>query len=514
MATIELRLSNKVQKETGMSEVMICLRYSKHDLSARSGIYVNPSFFEYYIDRKKTTNPKQPIPKNRNTATLEKAVKNGWSLRKSGEIVTSAKGLQTEEVKEHNEKSAKMGNLKKFIIDAFGEVYDTDSLSSEWLKDIIDTFNNPNRQKAENPTKKTFYTLAEEYITKPHGKKGRTLTKSPVRSFRVMLRAAARYEGFVRKTDKNRRNWSWDIDKVTREDIEDYFNYIAKEKDLSETYPEIFKKLFTDYPPSVKPGQKKLGGRGESTLLHMERQLKALFTHFYLQGYTKNRPFDGVVIGTESYGTPIYISLDERSKIAETELRPLWDALPQEDKTAARMTYETLEAQRDIFVFQCLVGCRVGDLMSFTINNIHNGVLTYTPQKTKKSSNTQATVPLLPQAFALVEKYKGVDDKGRLFPFITPQRYNDAIKVVFKLSGVTRPVEVRNPRTGENELVPINEIASSHMARRTFIGNLYFKVQDPNLIGKMSGHVEGSTAFSRYRKIEDETLRNTINLIG
>lgn len=82
------------------------------------------------------------------------------------------------------------------------------------------------------------------------------------------------------------------------------------------------------------------------------------------------------------------------------------------------------------------------------------------------------------------------------------------------MAGITRNVEVRNPRTGENEIVPINEVASSHLARRTFVGNAYFKVHDPNLIGKMSGHVEGSKAFKRYRKIEDDTLKEVIDLIG
>ena len=69
----------------------------------------------------------------------------------------------------------------------------------------------------------------------------------------------------------------------------------------------------------------------------------------------------------------------------------------------------------------------------------------------------------------------------------------------------------RNPKTGENEVRPINEVATSHLARRTFIGGLYFRVSDPNLIGKMSGHVEGSKAFKRYRNIEDETLQDIIN---
>jgi len=48
---------------------------------------------------------------------------------------------------------------------------------------------------------------------------------------------------------------------------------------------------------------------------------------------------------------------------------------------------------------------------------------------------------------------------------------------------------------------PLYEVASSHMARRTFIGNIYKKVIDPNLVGALSGHKEGSKAFSRYREI-------------
>ena len=114
----------------------------------------------------------------------------------------------------------------------------------------------------------------------------------------------------------------------------------------------------------------------------------------------------------------------------------------------------------------------------------------------------------------LVKKYEGVCTNGLLFPFITAQKYNIAIKKIFKLAGITRNVIIRNAKTGENELVPIDTVASSHLARRTFIGNAYFKVSDPNLIGKMSGHVDGSRAFKRYRNIEDETLKSVIDLIG
>jgi hypothetical protein len=98
-------------------------------------------------------------------------------------------------------------------------------------------------------------------------------------------------------------------------------------------------------------------------------------------------------------------------------------------------------------------------------------------------------------------------------PFITPQNYNDAIKGLLYLCSIKRNVTTINPTTGEEEQHPIWEVASSHMARRTFIGNLYKKVQDPNLIGSMSGHVEGSKAFVRYRDIDKDIKKNIISLI-
>jgi hypothetical protein len=51
------------------------------------------------------------------------------------------------------------------------------------------------------------------------------------------------------------------------------------------------------------------------------------------------------------------------------------------------------------------------------------------------------------------------------------------------------------------------------MARRTFIGNLYKKVKDPNLVGALSGHKEGSKAFARYRDIDDEIKKDLVSLL-
>ena len=51
------------------------------------------------------------------------------------------------------------------------------------------------------------------------------------------------------------------------------------------------------------------------------------------------------------------------------------------------------------------------------------------------------------------------------------------------------------------------------MARRTFIGISYKMTKDPNIIASMSGHMDGSRAFDRYRDIDDEIRMEVIDLI-
>ena len=98
------------------------------------------------------------------------------------------------------------------------------------------------------------------------------------------------------------------------------------------------------------------------------------FTHYpnnhwcYENGKTTNRPFDKFPIEECLYGTPVYISLDEREQIWNADL----SARPQ------------LAIQRDIFIFQSVIGCRVSDLYRMTKQSIVNGAIEYIPKKTKK----------------------------------------------------------------------------------------------------------------------------------
>lgn len=127
------------------------------------------------------------------------------------------------------------------------------------------------------------------------------------------------------------------------------------------------------------------------------------------------------------------------------------------------------------------------------------------------STTAILVTPLNKTALAIFEKYKDYEGP-KLLPFITQPRYNDAIKEIFTRAGITRNVTYLNPLTEREEKVPVSTIASSHMARRTFVGNLYKQVLDPNIVASMSGHAEASRAFSRYREIDKEIKTNTVNL--
>lgn len=175
-----------------------------------------------------------------------------------------------------------------------------------------------------------------------------------------------------------------------------------------------------------------------------------------------------------------------------------------------------LAAVWDIFVFQCYIGCRISDLMTFGPDNIvetPKGIaLNYVPSKTKEENPRTVRVYLSPTAIEILHSYMS-PEKKTIFPYYNTAKINDLVKLALKKAGVTRVVTIMNPVTKMSEQHPICDVASSHMARRTFIGNLYKKVKDPNLVGKLSGHCEGSKAFARYRDIDDDMIREMTNLL-
>ncbi|MDL2319716.1 site-specific integrase [Alistipes sp. OttesenSCG-928-B03] len=215
-----------------------------------------------------------------------------------------------------------------------------------------------------------------------------------------------------------------------------------------------------------------------------------------LMEYTRNNPFKKYQVGESIYGTPVYISNEERRQLYALDL----SGNPK------------LALCRDMFVFPCLIGCRIGDLYKMTWHSIINGCIEYIPRKTRDRPVT-VRVPLNETAYGILNRYRD-PERDLLFPLPDQCYYNKGIRESFRLAGLTRMVTVLDQRTRLEVHRPLNEVASSHMARRSFIGNIYKQVKDPNLVESLSGHRDGSRAFARYRTIDDDMKRELIGYLG
>ena len=163
-------------------------------------------------------------------------------------------------------------------------------------------------------------------------------------------------------------------------------------------------------------------------------------------------------------------------------------------------------------MFQCLIGCRVSDLNRLTKANIVDGCVEYIPQKTKLEHANTVRVPLNQKALDILERYK--DLEGALLPRFSHFGYNKKIKEILKYVGIDRMVRVLDPKTREDVAKPLYEVATTHTARKTFIGNLYKQVKDPNLIASMSGAFGKEAAPLLVTGISMTKSRKTGKLAG
>lgn len=380
---------------------------------------------------------------------------------------------QRQLVESLNDINTRLQRLRAAVMEAFIEAgAGKQPLPADWLITTIDRYNFPKKYEA---TPETLYLsdAFEDYLN------NNNFSDWNSKRTKVVLRSVLRYEAYTGSR--------LELDKISSDDIRALEIYMRKEAAIISNNPELLK---------LCPESRKIEARSENTINGRMRILRTVILYAVKNGRTTNNPFNRYTIPEAVYGTPYYITISERNYLYSIDLssRP------------------ALSAQRDIFVFQCLIGCRVSDLLKLTRRNLIDGAIEYIPRKTKDERPTTVRVPLNSIAAEIVARYED-KDRAALLPFISAQQYNNAIKEVFTLAGLTRMVTVLDPQSRQEVQRPLNEIASSHLARRTFVGNLYKQVKDPNLIAKLSGHVEGSRAFARYRDIDEEMRKDLVKML-
>lgn len=445
MATIVLSLSAKTDKNTSQHEVLIRFFHGRINQRAKTNIFIQP---DYWSDSQQTI----VIP--------------NWRL------LTDEKKRTKEELQH---KSDRLNQIVSLVQSSF-QAADKNNLAKDWLKSLLDGFNFPKATTAdEAQPQQSFFDVWNTYIDTHKFSDHRRCQN------RVIWRTFKRFELY--------KGLSFTFDNITADILREFEVFLADEHKLVEQ--KKYGKVLADIPESRMPKP-----RGQNTINDFMLRLRSFFIWANDNGMTHNNPFRHHKINECVYGTPYYITIDERNHLYQFDFGDNPD----------------LARQRDIFVFQCLIGCRVSDLWAMTKSNLVNGAIEYIPRKTKEGRAITVRVPLNAIATEIIERHKDYEG-ATLFPFTSQQQYNRDIKTMFRLSGLTRIVTVINPTTREEEQRPICDIASSHLARRCFVGNLYKKVKDPNLIGKLSGHKEGSRAFSRYREIDEETSKELVTML-
>ena len=414
-------------------------------------------------------------------------------LSKNGSFIKNARKISPELVQLQENIVTEMNAMKR----AYSKLKDSGlGINSINFEMLVKTELNPEDTSMNHNT--SFFDALMEFI------QNKKFSEGSRSRFKVLYRTLKRFE-LYRKTPL-------DFDSITSGTLREFESYLTKEhtyyneveasKETGKlTYKaKTFQQIMDAVPESRKPVE-----RGRNTIHNLMKEFRTFLRwangldkefkpDCQSKRYTTNNPFDDYPVVSENYGTPFYLTIEERNKLYEAELP------------------EHLKKQRDIFVFQCVIGCRVSDLWAMTKANVINGGIEYIARKTKEKNPETTRVILNKVALEILDRYKEYDGTT-LFPFTSQQHYNLDIKEMIRLAGIDRMVTVLNPLTGEEEKRPIYEVASSHMARRTFIGNLYKKVKDPNLIGSMTGHVEGSRSFARYRDIDDDVKKETVMLL-
>ena len=389
---------------------------------------------------------------------------------------------------------------KELMLGIYSKLSKKKNITSEEFGILIDQALHPeNYHIEEEEEEKDFFDYYTSFLDI------KEYEPSDRKNFDTMGRLLKRFELFV--SLKTRKDFKLVFEELNVDTIRELDYYIRHEH-LFVSDPD-YQVIFEEIPEKRRPQL-----RGRNTVIKIMKRFRTFIKWAMKEQLLQNDPFVGFELKSPQYGTPYYITVEERTKIAETDLHAAWKALPKEQRNTIRESMiPQLEIQRDIFIFHCMIGCRVGDLVQFTWKNVINDHISYIARKTSKECVESIEVPLNNTAKAILSKYKDILCDDRLLPFISPQKYNDCIKMIFLLCGLTRNVTIWNSTTGREEQHPLNELASSHLARRTFIGNLYKKVQDPNMIGKLSGHVEGSRAFARYRTIDDDMKKSLVSML-
>ena len=147
---------------------------------------------------------------------------------------------------------------------------------------------------------------------------------------------------------------------------------------------------------------------------------------------------------------------------------------------------EWLDGVRDIFCFCAFTGMRYSDAAKLSWADVGAGAVRITTVKTRDA----LTIELNKWSREVLARYDRDDAPMKVFPRITNQVMNRALKTICQECGITAPVRLTKYKGGVriDETFEKWQLIGTHAARRTFICNALQLGLSPTTVMQWTGH--------------------------
>lgn len=253
----------------------------------------------------------------------------------------------------------------------------------------------------------------------------------------------------------------------------EFIGHQYKVKDLA--FGQLTEQFIHDYQVFAMENK----GYAIDTVRHHLAILKKICRLAYKEGYADKIHFQHFTLPKQSDKTPRALSRESFEKIRDVEIEP---------------HRKSHILARDMFLFGCYTGVSYADVISITDENLYtddNGAL-WLKYRRKKNEH-RASVKLLPEAIALIEKYHS-EDRDTLFPLLRWPNLRRHMKALAALAG-------------------IKDDLCYHSARHTFATMMLTLGADLYTTSKLLGHADVKMT-QVYAKIINQKKDDAVNLVN
>jgi len=159
---------------------------------------------------------------------------------------------------------------------------------------------------------------------------------------------------------------------------------------------------------------------------------------------------------------------------------------------------EAISKTRNLFLIGCYTALRISDFSRLERYNIGDKYIRIKPRKGVKK-NDDVVIPIHPVIHEILAAGFDLSQK------MSDQRFNQHLKELAQLAGITKPVTVVRTEGGKQISRTLEkwQLVSSHTARRSGATNMYLAGIPTISIMKITGH-KTERSFMRYIRISQE----------